>query len=123
MIKKKVWRYYCEFCGKSGQNPSCIRRHEASCCRNPGRVCFLHDDAGIEQPALQSLIDGLKPLTFDDGLRWLESEADCCPACMLAAILQSKTGEEAGSGVWYPGFDYKSQLREWYSEARRDLNA
>ena len=120
MIKKRVWRYYCEHCRKGSQSPSCMRRHIESCCKNPARVCFLHADAGIAQPDLAGLIAGLKDRDFDSGLRWLSDECCGCPACMLAAIVQSRMGEmsECSQGdPWYPGFDYKSQLREWYSVA------
>lgn len=37
MRKAKRWRYYCDFCGKSGMNSTRIREHEARCRKNPKR--------------------------------------------------------------------------------------
>jgi hypothetical protein len=38
MIKKKVWRYFCEFCKrKSAATPKPIQGHERTCWWNPAR--------------------------------------------------------------------------------------
>jgi len=39
MKVKKVNRYYCEFCKKSGCSARWIRKHEERCTLNPNRYC------------------------------------------------------------------------------------
>ena len=52
MRRVKKWRYYCEFCKKSGNSGSHMARHEARCTMNPHRECrvcgMIRDDGVYE---------------------------------------------------------------------------
>lgn len=104
MKRLKRWRYYCEYCKKSGSSGGHIARHEKSCTMNPDRICKFCKHIGVEQP---SMIDMLKILqiakikededrygiTFTienekEAIEKLREVANNCPACMLAAIRQ-----------------------------------
>lgn len=41
MKTKKVNRYYCDYCGKSGGAAGHMRRHEERCMLNPQRICGM----------------------------------------------------------------------------------
>ena len=89
MRKKQVWRYYCDYCKKSGCSAYHIKKHEVSCTNNPERVCgFCEFDNMVQQP----IGDLIKALGCGDegGVKNLRDLSDGCPACMLAAIRQSK---------------------------------
>lgn len=89
MRKKKVWRYYCEFCRKSGCSGGHIAKHERACTANPNRVCRMCKLVGATQKPLAELLaafDGGQSPADTDSLRELESVAEGCPACMLAAV-------------------------------------
>lgn len=43
MRRVKVWRYYCEYCGKGGCSGGHMKRHEERCTLNPNRVCGFHN--------------------------------------------------------------------------------
>lgn len=85
MRKVLKWRYYCEFCKKSGMAASHIKRHEVSCTGNPDRFCRFCVLAGIQQKPLLDLIEVFKR----DGVDALRTAAENCPACMLTAIRHS----------------------------------
>jgi len=62
MNKKRVWRYYCEFCKKSGCSAGHIKHHEEHCTMNPMRKCGFCEYAGVDNV---SIIDSLKALKQD----------------------------------------------------------
>lgn len=86
MRRTKVWRYHCDYCGKGGCSGGHIRRHEAACCRNPNRVCGMCALSGVGGATVPALLAAFGP-TGD--LKALRDAAEGCPACMLAAIIQS----------------------------------
>ena len=58
---KRVNRYYCDFCKKSGCSKFHLQQHESSCTANPDRVCrmckFVADDGGdCEQKPMAELL-------------------------------------------------------------------
>jgi len=101
--RKKVWRYYCEHCRKSGCSGYHMRRHEEGCTLNPNRICRMCKMVEGEQKPLDVLtavFDGLpvteadeygyRTTTVNDSelqryIKRLETITDGCPACMLAA--------------------------------------
>ena len=84
MIKKKMWRYYCEFCGKGGCSSSHMRKHEKHCTLNPDRNCgFCEAEGNHPQP-----MDQLIP-TITHELLGLRKASKNCPACILSALRQS----------------------------------
>ena len=129
MRKKRVWRYYCDFCGRGGCAASHIMHHEKGCTANPDRVCGLcaHSIPG-EQKQIGVLIEALKSGRPEDGysagLIEVRDLAQNCPACILAAIRQSgvqRSSEYDGDGNEIdPGchveFDFKKELASWWSD-------
>jgi len=126
MRRKRVWRYYCDFCGRGGCAASHIKRHEAGCTANPNRVCGLCARIKIEQSPIAELISALKSGPDDDyklGLLALRKLAENCPACILAAIRQSGVqrppswdGEEDMDPGCSVEFHFKDELAAWWKE-------
>jgi hypothetical protein len=130
MRQVKKWRYYCDFCKKSGSSKSHMAKHEASCTMNPNRDCKLHRLAFEEsQPDLTIMIDYIqafwnKHYHKDDvsgmeccDTNWDEYQeaetqlvndlmdiANGCPNCTLAAIRQS--------GHHLLEFNYRDELKK-----------
>ena len=133
MRQAKRWRYYCDFCKKSGGRKDCIVKHERGCTARPDRTCGLCEHCGEVQPELSSLTgfidtyckdlpryeiedhnphremlsvsgDKLDPMV--EGLGKLANE---CPACMLAALRQAETET-------YSNFKFKERLDAWWAE-------
>ena len=97
MKSKRVLRYYCDHCKKSGCSKFWMKRHEDSCIRNPARICRFHsyieeneDERVATLPNLIQIARNPKG-TLED----LREFAMGCPACMLAAIVQSGRNESA----------------------------
>jgi hypothetical protein len=138
MITKKVNRYYCEFCGKSGCNAAYIKIHEEHCTLNPHRTCnvcrtFLDQ----EQPDLGVIIGRLpmaqvglwhgeedSPALTDrqimEGIAMLREATGDCPACILAALRQK---DKHYAPLFYNTFDFKRELEklrlDWNEEQQR----
>lgn len=75
MRKVKKWRYYCDFCKKSGCSGHHIVKHETHCCRNPNRVCRMCVAAGdVEQQPSDVLLAALN----EGGLEKLKEVALHC---------------------------------------------
>lgn len=93
MTRKQRWRYYCDFCKKSGGSGGHIARHEKGCTMNPQRICGFHEHEAMEeaQPPMPDLIAALegKGADWKAGLKALRDVSDNCPACIFAAIRQS----------------------------------
>jgi hypothetical protein len=111
MIRKRVWRYYCEHCHRGGCSASAMASHERSCTLNPDRVCKMCALAGNAQPEMSSLLSILPdPESFvmetvsseygppteysymsdggsvDEAMKTLVDVCNGCPACILAAL-------------------------------------
>lgn len=104
MIKKKMWRYYCEFCGKGGCSASHMKKHEEHCTMNPDRKCGLCEVADLEQQKMETLIYA----HVKGDLRSVSNE---CPACMLAALRQSKSSES---------FDYQAEKKAFFEKHTKE---
>lgn len=55
MRTKKVNRYWCDFCGKSGLSASHMARHERFCTMNPKRQCRMCGRLEKEQQPIETL--------------------------------------------------------------------
>jgi hypothetical protein len=124
MRKKKVWRYYCEWCKKSGCSAGHMKNHEKHCTNNPNRDCKMCSVSGGYQEDIKTLIRVLKY----EGLNALRDKCFTCPACMLAAIRQSGLNDakptedlienhkikEVREAV--QGFDYNKEKAEYWAE-------
>lgn len=117
MKSKKVWRYYCDHCKKSGCGKAAMLKHEASCCRNPGRVCRMcvrGECAPLPLPELAEHIHNI------DALR---KAADGCPACMLAAVMQFVPRQQPWSGSYedtppeqFADVDFKAEAARFWAD-------
>lgn len=113
MKTKRVLRYYCDFCRKSGCRKDCIEKHEAHCIRNPNRKCGMCELAGIAQKPFEEL----NRVWGKEGLEAMKDAANHCPACILSTIVLSRVQEDDGEG---PGkwvdFDYKKSRDVFLNE-------
>jgi len=102
MKEKRVWRYYCDYCKKSGCNKYAIEQHELHCTMNPERQCRMCDIIGNEQKPISELKQLLPSPTVKENdwgesayiidgslLENLRDATNNCPACILATIRQS----------------------------------
>jgi len=125
---KKVWRYYCEFCKKSGGHKYWMERHEGGCTINPGRICGMCSLVGNYQAPIEELKNIiLKYICKDTGeipfvitnlivdekktLAELREKTNNCPACILAAIRQSDLSETQGIN-----FNFKDERDRFFEE-------
>ena len=122
MRRKPSYRYYCDYCKKSGGSGSAMAIHEKHCTMNPNRVCRFcatGADWGMEQHPIGDLIAALG-CGDEAGMKALRELAQGCPACILAAIRQSGLRERDEEnwcndlGTYYPQPDPKGY---WMAEA------
>lgn len=117
---KRVFRYYCEFCKKSGCNKHAIQEHEKHCTMNPNRICRMCEIAEVEQLPIDELKVLIpKPCVNEDdygsGHVFAEGSLNAllkvteCPACILSAIGQS------GYIAYELGYDYKKEVKEFWN--------
>jgi len=85
MKRIKKWRYYCEFCKKSGASAYHIQRHEAHCTANPNRSCGFCAAQGNTPHPTAALVTALGA-GDKSGMDWLAEFCEGCPACILTAI-------------------------------------
>jgi len=126
MNRKRVWRYYCEYCKKSGCSAGHMKKHEAGCARNPHRKCGYCKAGGLKQQPMKDLIEALGD-GQKEGLDRLRDLANGCPMCILAAITQSgiqhiEADEDGISGL-HVDFDFKKEREEFWREINRDYGA
>lgn len=109
MTRKRVWRYKCDFCKKSGCSSGHLKRHEMSCTANPNRVCKMCNFLGNEQSPLTELI-AIASAKGDCWMDKLRSAANECPACMLATLRQSNPTDELYT------FDFKAEMQRCFND-------
>lgn len=117
MKKKQVWRFYCDFCPKSGCSGGHIAKHERGCTRNPTRACGMCKKAELEQKPTIDLLAALE----DGGVEAVAKLADGCPACIMAAIHAMRAKDpleyEAETGYSnYINFDYKKAAETFWAD-------
>lgn len=144
MRRKKVWRYYCEFCKKSGGHAYWMRKHEAACTANPDRVCGMcelcADGGGASLEELMACLpdghewdrlDRMDYLSGDESSRRRKEsleglskmrELTNCPACLLAAIRQRGMTFYCGCDVDWEG-ETGSEGFDWKKERQACLDA
>ena len=137
MRKAKRWRYYCDFCKKSGGSKWHMEKHEKSCTMNPDRTCGFCEFNGdhptkkhkeklksIVKKAVGEFWDEAEigidehPIDYHERIteqleKDLLKEASGCPACVLAAIRQVKDAE-------FIQFDYKKAKDQFWEDHPRD---
>lgn len=112
MTRKQVWRYYCEFCKKSGCSASHIKTHERHCTCNPDRECRMCEEVRSAPRDYHTLIAQFKNNT---DLDWLRREVDGCPSCMLTVIRQAADPKDPDTQFWGE-FNYKEEQADWWTE-------
>lgn len=142
MRTKKVNRYYCDHCKKSGCSSYHMKRHESSCTANPNRTCMFcklmvehYDDhairpladmvaeveaAGLPDVVTEGDCSGFTSYTFvandqvEATVKDIESATDGCPVCMLAVAraLKARHGDGMHLNV---GFEKRrdSMFSDW----------
>lgn len=119
MKARKVWRYRCDFCKKSSCSKFHMERHEKGCTNNPNRICSMHQWTDGTQKSLAEL-SAILIAKGPECEKDLRDAADNCPACILAALRQTKglDVEDFGSciSIGFP-FDFKTEVAKFWSEA------
>lgn len=120
MRKVKKWRYYCDFCKKSGAAGGHIAKHERGCTKNPGRECGMCKIAKLEQKPVAELLAALN----DGGLPAVTELAQHCPACILSAIhalrlIEPLTPPDRETGDSnYIDFDFRTASTAFWADVR-----
>ncbi len=127
MITKKVNRYYCEYCKKSGCSAWHIRKHENRCTMNPKRICGMCAAMEQEQSNLNELMAMLPNVVGADGLFLPDVEeilqepfqkmyeAAGCPICALAAVRQK------GIPMFLVnGFELKAEVQKIWADINEE---
>jgi hypothetical protein len=125
MKKVKRWRYYCDYCNKSGGSAHHMKKHELICTANPKRECGFCKVMEVDpkkEPLKQIVVNAVRELEaiqpwdsekFDTlqekVVKELLKESGGCPACVLAAIRQTEGSE-------FIQFDYKKAKKEFWDE-------
>lgn len=128
MTKRRVWRYKCDFCKKSGCSGGHIARHERSCTANPNRICRMHAHTGEVQPALPTLIDLVRAnIVGSDGTAAtgkLREACHSCPVCMLSALRQGgflkiDIDEDGINSINFE-FDFKLECASFWKDVNEE---
>ena len=128
MRKMKRWRYYCEFCNKSGGSGYHMAEHEKHCTLNPNRICRMcgrgeglgkliallpKKEDYVSKGPLFEFLDFAEAV--EKTMFVLREEAENCPACILAALRQA--------GIFIPmiqSFGFAEECKNWMKEMRRE---
>lgn len=102
MRKKRVWRYYCDYCDKGACRP--LTKHEEHCTKNPNRRCRMCHWAKLHTRPVAELISAA-----NTSVKRLRTVSQGCPACMLAGIRQSTADCE---------FDYPAEREQFWQNLK-----
>lgn len=70
MEKKKVWRYYCDFCKKSNCSGAAMSKHEKHCTSNPDRECRMCETPRDYRELAKIMPERKIERIVGDGLSW-----------------------------------------------------
>ena len=117
MRKVKRWRFYCEFCKKSGASGGHMAKHERGCTRNPQRECGMCKAAKQEQAPTSELLAALE----SGGVEAVLALAQQCPACVVAAIHAFRVNNplRGNEDDEYFEFDYKAHAERFWGDVNR----
>ncbi len=116
MKAKRVWRYYCDYCKKSGCSGAAIKKHELHCTMNPERKCRMCELIDINQEPIITLFGALD----SEGLAGLRFAADDCPVCIFAALRQREKFNR--KRVWEYGFDLKKEVQIVFDNLQEQID-
>ena len=138
MKKVKRWRYYCDFCKKSGGSKFHMENHERHCTMNPDRVCGMCGSRGNLDKLIAILPSADKCTETRTRNEILESSESCteiainkimpqlriatdnCPACILATLRQAKTVLIDICIPAISSFDFAEECKEWWKDRNVD---
>lgn len=134
MRREMKWRYYCEFCKKSGASAYHIAKHERNCTANPNRTCGFCDVIHVEPKPVSELVKALGR-GDEAGMQALRDLTGECPGCMLAALRQGGfTGynydcdpEGYGAGpapepLAWETFNFRQAKTDFWDGVNTDMN-
>ena len=122
--------YYCDHCQGRRMRRDAMERHEKHCTANPTRVCRVCDTLGFDAAPLEEL-RALMPVVPEDpapesygvltsnaqsAFPALVAAADGCPACILAALRQTRTAGFIAGDTW----SYKDAMAEAWKDHDQD---
>ena len=117
MRKKKVWRYWCDFCNKGGCGCFQMKIHEKHCTMNPNRQCRIcpYIDLGKTQPINVLIVALGNGDTL--GMSNLRRLCGNCPACILSAIRQSgiENKRQIDSILESDNFIFQEELKSFWA--------
>ncbi len=131
MRRKKMWRYYCDYCKKANCSGASIKKHESRCTLNPNRACGF---CGILEQPQSDLVKAMELLpepkdylkehcesglysyvglekAVEDVMPKLRDFVGNCPACIMAALIQK--------GIPVPmvtSFNFKERCQEVWAD-------
>ena len=127
MKTKRVNRYYCDYCKKSGCSSYWIREHEKHCTMNPKRdcrMCAIMQTAYDNEPQVEmgKLLACLDDVHYDEtqsvfamlNISKLKETAQNCPACIMAALRQAGIPVSAAKD-----FNYKEMGESIFGDIRQ----
>lgn len=131
MKKRKVWRYSCDYCRKSGCHGGHMRDHECRCFRNPNRHCIVCERQW-PVPELAEPMAAMAKITKESEKAMIAAVSEVvesCPACICSAIAQAPLptlehqapGGTDLEGNWQDGISYKYRYRpDWEYKKERE---
>lgn len=138
MKAKLKWRYYCEYCKKSGGSSYHIEHHEKHCTMNPNRICGMCGRFGNVDELIATLPSAeqcRETRTFGE---ILESNESCteiainkimpqlrevtnnCPACILATLRQAKTILPDICIPAISSFNFTEECKKWWGDRNEE---
>ena len=136
MRKVKKWRYYCEFCEKSGASGGHMAKHETHCTKNPNRKCGMCAFVEEIQRTPEEIREFISKFPLNTKIQgdWLQHAkhlvpvkslmdfVNSCPACAVAALRQNPDLIEVE-----PTFDFMAEKDNFWNivnneKAKRDCN-
>ena len=116
MKTKKVNRYYCDYCKKSGGASYAMQQHEISCTGNPLRYCKMCKLLQLEQKPMIELLKTIpieyKGIAVPEALQQITNN---CPVCIFAALRQS-------GSISYVEFDLKTEIQQTWKDMNEQVS-
>lgn len=120
MRTKRVLRHYCDHCSKGFFKIPSVLAHEKSCMKNPDRQCYTCKRVGGLSDLI-AIVDNPDAISAEEIVSDLRGTAESCPACILAAILQSENNKvKDPEDRWFFDFDYKTESDEYRAQKLAD---
>jgi len=140
MKVRRVNRYYCDFCKKSGCAAGHMKKHEKHCTLNPDRVCRMCQALEQPQPDLQPAIELLPnsrdfktdysdhygtwtrydklPAALAAAMPGVRDLTSGCPVCLFSAIRRRglMANGQLVQIVKEAGFDFKKELESTWGD-------